>query len=77
MHTLDPLINDVVKPEFFKDETRFPPNKSSTIFAIGPTNTGTSWHYHGDAWFALVHGGKHFMLLPNGMLRVAAAIFDV
>jgi hypothetical protein len=62
---VDALTDAIEIPEYFADETRFiqPPQR---IFALGPTNTGSVHHMHGDAWFALVHGEKRFILYPNG-----------
>jgi hypothetical protein len=36
------------------------------IFAVGPTNSGSTFHTHGDAYFALAHGEKHFILYSFG-----------
>jgi hypothetical protein len=58
------LLETVEKPAYFLNETRFI-GPTQMIFALGPTNTGSSFHDHGDAWFALVHGHKRFFLYPN------------
>eukprot|EP01119_Soliformovum_irregulare_P012678 TRINITY_DN3305_c3_g1_i3.p1 TRINITY_DN3305_c3_g1~~TRINITY_DN3305_c3_g1_i3.p1 ORF type:complete len:601 (+),score=183.08 TRINITY_DN3305_c3_g1_i3:16-1818(+) len=46
-------------PEIF---AKFPVNLVQ--FMIGPKNSGSPPHFHGDAWNALIFGKKHWFLYP-------------
>jgi hypothetical protein len=63
------LYDDIARPALFQDAERFarsPDTGLVNLFSIGPTNSYTYFHTHGDAFFALVHGEKHFIMYPFG-----------
>jgi hypothetical protein len=62
--TFDTLIDTIDVPKYFSG-THYFSDKMQKIFALGTTNTGSIFHSHGDAWFALVHGKKRFLIYPN------------
>ena len=39
---------------------------------IGPAGSGAPVHFHGDAWNALAHGRKRWLLLPPAEARYSA-----
>ena len=39
---------------------------------LGPRNSGAPIHFHGDAWNALAHGRKRWLLLPPAEARYSA-----
>jgi hypothetical protein len=77
---LSALPDTIVRPKVFQQKGRFP-ETASQIFALGPTNTGSVFHQHGDAWFALVHGEKRFVMFPtcadNGHTSITPASDNV
>jgi hypothetical protein len=64
---IDELVATIELPVFFDDTTRFTDSSSrgKRILALGSTNTGSTFHTHGDAWFVLVHGQKRFILYSS------------
>ena len=52
-------------PRFFSDPEYFH-EPVQALFSAGPTDAGSTFHSHGHAWFALMYGLKHFIMMPRG-----------
>jgi hypothetical protein len=67
LHPCAPAPTPTPTPPPTPHPTPHPPRhtQGKTIFALGSTNTGSTFHSHGDAWFVLVHGMKRFLMYPS------------
>eukprot|EP01043_Picozoa_sp_COSAG02_P086838 COSAG02_NODE_24224_length_694_cov_1.211765_1_plen_160_part_00 len=48
----------------FASEKMVDRTPSAVQWSIGPAGSGAPMHFHGDAWNALAHGRKRWLLLP-------------
>ena len=61
------LITDCPRTDYFED-ARFAwshkEREAHALFFLGPAGSGVTLHEHTNAWNALVHGQKRWILLP-------------